>query len=94
MVMSHNKTIAGFHVLGTEDGNLKLNINKMYHWHIPKRLRDTPIEQGDIVLVQTKRGNRPVLVMKDFREEDKEKKQKYKRVIKLLEKAPEKKQCY
>lgn len=28
--------------------------------------------------------------MKDFREEDKEKKQKYKRVIKLLEKAPEK----
>lgn len=87
----NNNTVDGFHVLGTENGNLKLNKNKMHHWHIHKRLRDTPIAQGDIiVLVQTKRGNRPVLVMNVFREEDKEKKQKYKRVIKLLEKAPEK----
>jgi len=46
------------------------------------------IAQGDIVLVQTKIGNRPILVMNVFREEDKEKKRKYKRVIKLLEKAP------
>ncbi|GEN89586.1 DUF5839 family protein [Oceanobacillus sojae] len=73
-----------------ENGNLKLNTDKMYHWHIHIRLRDTPIAQGDIVLVQTKRGNRPILVMNVFREEDKEKKQKYKRVIKLLGKAPEK----
>ncbi len=69
----NNNTVAGFHVLGTENRNLKLNTNKMYHWHIHKRLRDTPIAQGDIVLVQIKRGNRPILVMNVFREEDKEK---------------------
>ncbi|HJF32917.1 MULTISPECIES: DUF5839 family protein [Bacillales] len=86
----NNNTISGFHILGTENGNLKLNTNKMYHWHIQKKLRNTLIAQGDIVLVQTKRGNRPILVMNVFREEDKEKKRKYKRVIKLLEKAPEK----
>lgn len=83
-----NNTIAGFHILGTENGNLKLNTNKMYNWHIPKKLRGMLIAQGDIVQVQTKIGNRPILVMNVFREEDKEKKRKYKRVIKLLEKAP------
>jgi len=31
-----NNTIAGFHILGTENGNLKLNTNKMYNWHIKK----------------------------------------------------------
>ncbi|GIO20203.1 hypothetical protein J18TS1_33030 [Oceanobacillus oncorhynchi subsp. incaldanensis] len=48
----NNNTVAGFHVLRTENGNLKLNTNKMYHWHIHKRLRDTPIAQRDIVLVK------------------------------------------
>ncbi|HIS29696.1 MAG TPA: hypothetical protein IAA78_09575 [Candidatus Avamphibacillus intestinigallinarum] len=79
----NNNAIADFHILGTENGNLKLNTNKMYHWHIPKKLRDTLIAWGEIVLVQTKRGNRTNV----FREEDKEKKRKHKRVIKLFEKA-------
>jgi len=83
--------MAGIHVIGTENGNLKLNTTKIYHWHISKWLRDTPIEQGDIVLVQTNRGYRPVLVMNIFREEDTEKKQTHKRMIKLIEKAPENK---
>lgn len=85
-----NNSVAGFHVLGTKNKNLKLNTNRMYCWHIPKRLRAIPIELGDIVLVRTRRGVRPVLVMNVFREEDKEKKQKYKSVVELVEKAPDK----
>lgn len=55
--------IRGLHILGTENGNLKLNTNMEYRWHVPKSLRESDIKQGDIVLVLTSRGKRPVLVM-------------------------------
>lgn len=83
----NNNVIKGLHILGTEDGNLKLNTKMEYRWHVPKRLRENPIKQGDIVLVQTSRGKRPVLVMYVYREETKERKKKYKQVIKVIERA-------
>lgn len=86
--MENNNAIAAFHILGTENGALKLHSDKMFHWHIPKKLRNEPIQKGDIVLVRTMKGYRPVLVMNVFREDDQEKKKKYKRVIKLIERAP------
>lgn len=82
-----NNTMVGCHVWGKKkNGELRVNTGKMYCWHIPKKIRDTPIEKGDTVLVQTKRGKKPVLVADVFREENKEIKKKYKKVIKLIEK--------
>jgi len=86
--MKSNNTIAAYHILGSEKGALKLNTNKMYHWNIPKRLREDPIHQGYIVLVLTRRGKRPVLVMDVFREDYEEKKKEYKKIVKLIEKSP------
>lgn len=80
--------IKGLHILGRENGNLKLNSNRQYHWHIPKRLRQDQVQQGDIVLVFTSRGKRPVLVMDVYREEIREKKKKYKQIVKVMERAP------
>lgn len=87
--MKSNNTIAAFHILGTENGALKLNTNKMYHWNISKRLRKEPIQKGDIVLVPTARGNRRVVVMNVFREEFEETQKLYKKVIKVIERAPQ-----
>lgn len=85
-----NNTIAGFHIYKRlENGMLKLNTSKQYKWHIPKRLRKEPIQQGDIVLVETKYGRTQVLVMEIFREELEETNKKYSRVVKVLERAPE-----
>ncbi len=86
--MKNNNTIAAFHILGTENGALKLNTNKVYHWNIPKRLRKDPIQKGDIVLVPTAHGKSRVLVMDVFREEFEETQKTYKKVIKVIEKAP------
>lgn len=86
--MKNNNTIAAYHIVGTEHGALKLNTNKLYHWNIPKRLRENPIQKGDIVLVSTARGKRRVLVMDVFREEFEETQKTYKKVIKVIEKAP------
>jgi len=86
----NRNVIRGLHILGTENGNLKLNTNRKYRWHILKRLRENQIKQGDIVLVLTSRGKRSVLVMDVFREETKEKKKKYKQIVKVIEKAPKK----
>jgi hypothetical protein len=88
--MENNNTIAAFHILSNNDGILKLNTSKMYHWHIPKHLRDKFIQQGDIVLVRTARGNRSVVVMNVFREEFEETQKRYKRVVKVIERAPKK----
>lgn len=85
-----NNTIAAFHILSNKDGVLKLNTSKMYHWHIPKYLRDEPIQQGDIVVIRTARGNSSVVVMNVFREEFEETQKRYKRVAKVIERAPEK----
>ncbi|SIS57534.1 DUF5839 family protein [Salimicrobium salexigens] len=86
--MKINNTIAAYHIVGMENGALKLNTNKLYHWNIPKRLRENPIQKGDIVLVPTGRGKRRVLVMDVFREEFEETQNTYKKVIKVIEKAP------
>ena len=85
-----NNTIAAFHVISNKDGIIKLNTNKMYHWHIPKFLRNESIQQGDIVSVRTVRGYKRVLVMNVFREEFEETQKRYKRVMKVIEKAPKK----
>lgn len=87
--MKTDNTIAAFHIVGEKDGVLKLSTNRLYHWNIPKRLRHDPIQKGDIVLVPTARGKRSVLVMDVFREEFEETKKLYKKVIKVIEKAPD-----
>ncbi|OIK14271.1 hypothetical protein BIV60_12035 [Bacillus sp. MUM 116] len=89
MILENNR-IAAFHVLSNKDGIIKLATSKMYYWHIPKYLRNEPIQQGDIVLVLTANGFAPVLVMQVFREEFKETQKRYKRVVKVLERAPKK----
>lgn len=66
--MVENNTIAGFHIRRHKDGIIKLNTSKLYNWHIPKSLRDEPIQKGDIVLARTANGYKPVLVMNVFRE--------------------------
>lgn len=86
--MKSNNTIAAFHIWGIKNGVLKLNTKKMFHWNIPKRLREDPIQKGDIVLVSTKQGKKRVLVMDVFREEFEETQKLYKKVIKIVEKAP------
>ena len=85
-----NNTIAAFHISSNKDGIIKLNTQKMYHWHIPKPLRNKPIQQGDIVLVRTVGGLARVLVMQVFREELEETQKRYKRVVKVIERAPKK----
>lgn len=85
-----NNTIAAFHILSNKDDVLKLNTNQIYYWHIPKYLREEPIQQGDIVVVRTARGNRSVVVMNVFREEFEETQKRYKRVVKVVERAPKK----
>lgn len=88
--MDTNNTISALHVHGSEDGILKLYTEKAFNWHIPKNLREEPIQKGDIVLVRTEKGKKVVLVMDVFREEFEDTQRRYKRVIKILERAPEK----
>ncbi|MEB6551121.1 DUF5839 family protein [Heyndrickxia sporothermodurans] len=88
--MMENNTIAAFHIRSNQDGIIKLNTSKMYHWHIPKFLRDDPIQRGDIVLVRTSKGKSAVLVMQVFREEIEETQKHYKRVLKVLERVSKK----
>lgn len=88
--MGENNTIAGFHVVSNKDGIIKLHTKKMYNWHIPKSLRKESIQQGDIVLVRTAHGLASVLVMQVFREEFEETQRQYKRVVKVIERAPKK----
>ncbi|WP_022795194.1 DUF5839 family protein [Marinococcus halotolerans] len=87
--MKTNNTIAAFHILRRdENGALVLNTNQLYHWNIPKRLREEPIQPGDIVQVPTKKGKRSVVVMNVFREDIEDTGREYKKVIKVLERAP------
>ncbi|MGD6969362.1 DUF5839 family protein [Rossellomorea vietnamensis] len=87
--MENNNTLAGYHVVKNEGGIIELNTKQIYRWHIPQYLRNDPIAKGDIVLVRTVRGFKSVLVMNVFREEFEETQRRYKRVVKVLEKAPE-----
>lgn len=88
--MKNNNTIAAYHIQNRKGGILSLNTRKLYHWNIPKRLRHNPIQPGDIVLVPTVRGVRSVLVMDVFREEFEETQRRYRKVMKVLERAPKK----
>lgn len=90
--MKSNNTIAAYHIRNRKDGILNLNTKKLYYWNIPKRLRYNPIQQGDIVLVHTAIGVRSVVVMNVFREEFEKTQRRYRKVIKVLERAPEKEQ--
>ncbi|WP_019380318.1 DUF5839 family protein [Actinomadura geliboluensis] len=85
-----NNTIAAFHIRSNKDGILELYTGKKYHWHIPKTLRENPIQKGDVVLVRTTRGVARVLVMEVFREEYEETKKEYQRVVKVIERASKK----
>ena len=88
--MKTDNTIVAFHIIGTgKNGALKLRSNKLYHWNIPKRLRGNPIQKGDIVLVAAKKGRTRVLVMDVFREEFEETQKIYKKVIKVINRAPQ-----
>lgn len=90
--MKTNNTIAAYHIFRRdENGALVLNTNRLYHWNIPKRLREEPIQPGDIVQVPTKKGKRSVVVMNVFREDIEDTGREYKKVIKVLERAPKNK---
>lgn len=86
--MKTDNTIAAYHIIGSEDGALKLNLRQLYHWNIPKRLRHDPIQKGEIVQVSTKKGRKNVLVMDVFREEFEETGKRYEKVVKIVEKLP------
>lgn len=86
--MKSNNTIAAYHIISRENGVLNLNTNRLYYWNIPKRLRKDPIQKGDIVSVPTALGTRSVIVMDVFREEFEETGRLYKKVNKVLERAP------
>ena len=88
--LMENNTIAAFHVVSNKDGIIKLYTKKMYYWHIPRSLRNDPIQEGDIVLVRTTHGLAPVLVMRIFREEFEKTQKRYKKVVKVIERAPKK----
>lgn len=82
--MNDNNTITAFHCW-KRNGELKVN-PKPLKWHIPKRLRGQ-IQQGDIVLVESKDKKKPVLVIDVSREELEETGSFYKRVIKILDRV-------
>lgn len=85
MVVQENNTLSGFHIKGRDGEALKL-YPKKYTWHIPKHLRESNIQPGDIVAVGKKVS--PFLVAEVFREELEETGKRYKRIIRVLEKAP------
>jgi len=95
MAMIENNTIAGFHIKSSmEETIMQLNTTQLYNWHIPKMLRNESIQQGDIVLVHSRNNVSRVLVMNVSREELEETGKRYKRVVKILERAPKKvEQC-
>ena len=88
--MDSNNTIKALHVISKEAEPLELNTTKFFNWHIPKFLREEPIQKGDIILVKTMKGPKKVLVMDVYREELEKTKKRYRRVIEIIERAPEK----
>lgn len=90
--MDERNVIAAYHIMGSENGALVLNTDKLFYWHIHKHFRrdeETPIQKGDIVQVATAKGPKPVLVMDVFREETSNNKKKHKQVMNIIERAPE-----
>lgn len=82
--MENNNTLSGFHIRGRDGDALKL-YPKKYTWHIPKNLRDSMIQPGDIVAVGKVKS--PFLVAEVFREELEDTGKRYKRVNSVIEKA-------
>lgn len=91
--MKNNNTLAAYHIIGIENGALKLDTRKLFHWHIPKVLREDPIHRGDIVTVRANRGKTtvktPALVMDVFREDIEDTGIKHQMVTRVIEKAPQ-----
>jgi len=80
-----NNTLSGFHIRSKKGDPLKL-YPKKYTWHIPKYLRESKIQPGDIVAVGKDRS--PFLVAEVFREELEDTGKRYKKVVAVFERAP------
>lgn len=78
------KIIKAMHFYKNKNGVLFLRGAKPYTWEIPKKLENENIKQGDIVLVNCKNTKAPVIVLNVL--EIMEEKNKYKKIIKILEK--------
>lgn len=83
--MQENNTLSGFHIKGKDGEALKI-YPKKYTWHIPKYLRESNIQPGDIVVVG--KAMSPVLVAEVFRENLEDTGKRYKRIRAVFEKAP------
>ncbi len=77
------KVIKAMHIYKNKDGGFYIRGNRSYTWEISKRLEKN-IEQGDIVLANCKNTKAPVIVLSVL--EIMEEKNKYKKIIKILEK--------
>lgn len=84
--MQNNNTLSGFHIKSRKNEVLRI-YPKKYIWHIPKKLRDANIQPGDIVAAGETMA--PVLVTEVFREELEKTGRQYKKIVKLVEKAPQ-----
>jgi hypothetical protein len=88
--MKTNNTVAGWHIRKIRENNvIELSTNKLYHWNIPKRLRENVIKKGDIVMVDTVNGKTLALVMDSFREEFAETKKEYRKVLAIKQQTTE-----
>lgn len=87
-----NNMLTGFHIKRQDENGLVLQTKKMYKWFIPKALRDSDIQKGDIVLVRNglrnKKGLVPVLVMDVYRQELEEHEKVNKPILEIKERAP------
>lgn len=63
MDKTENNTITGYHI-----DDKHINTDKIYKWHIPKKMRKVDIQPMDIVKVVTKKGISNVIVIESFRE--------------------------
>lgn len=69
MTQKDNNTVAGYH-FQIVDGEMIINKKKVYKWHIPKRLRWTNIQRGDIVeVLGAKKPKTKIIVLSAFRED-------------------------
>lgn len=69
MTQKDNNTITAYHFKVRVDGEKIVKKDKIYKWHIPKRLRWTNIQVGDIVEVFARGKKIKVIVANAFRED-------------------------
>jgi len=77
--MEDNNTIKAVHYK-IINGKIRYS-SKQYYWHIPKKLRLSNIQKGDIVLVKAKNEEARVIVVDVFREDIETTGKRYKSVI-------------